>query len=118
MKLHRYEIERYPDYALDEPSEIFSEANVDAPGGLYARYRRALAEYNAVQFEIANLPELDIEPKQTRSDMLKELLPKLNDMFNAEYEAMEKRVNNDWYIQRHDDRTSLRGYLFNINELV
>ena len=58
MKLHRSEDERWPDYGLYEPSDIFGDANVDAPEGLYARYRRALAEYNAVQFEIANLPEL------------------------------------------------------------
>ena len=58
MKLHRYPAERYPDYELSEPGELWDEANVDAPEGLYARYRRALAEYNAVQFEIANLPEL------------------------------------------------------------
>ena len=95
MKLHRWKDERYPDYVLDEPTDLWGDANVDAPEGLYARYRRALAEYNAVQFEISNLPGVEDEPKQTRSDVLKELLPKLNDMFNAEYEAMEKRVNND-----------------------
>ena len=91
MKLHRWKDERYPDYGLDEPSDIFGEANVDAPAGLYARYKRALAEYNAVQEEIANLKVIDTETKQTRSDMLKELLPEINAMFNAEYEAMEKR---------------------------
>ena len=95
MKLHRWKDERYPDYGLDEPSDIFGEANVDAPAGLYARYKRALAEYNAVQEEIANLKVIDTETKQTRSDMLKELLPEINAMFNAEYEAMEKRTNND-----------------------
>ena len=91
MKLHRYPAERYPDYGLYKPSDIFGDANVDAPEGLYARYRRALAEYNAVQEEIANLKVIDTETKQTRSDMLKELLPEINAMFNAEYEAMEKR---------------------------
>ena len=95
MKLHRYPAERYPDYELCEPGELWDEANVDAPAGLYARYKRALAEYNAVQEEIANLKVIDTEPKQTRSDMLKELLPEINAMFNAEYEAMEKRTNND-----------------------
>ena len=58
MKLHRYPAERYPDYELSEPSELFDEANVDAPAGLYARYKRALAEYNAVQEEIADLKEI------------------------------------------------------------
>ena len=91
MKLHRWIDERYPDYCLDEPSEMFDDANVNVPATLYARYRRALAEYNAVQEEIANLKVIDTETKQTRSDMLKELLPEINAMFNAEYEAMEKR---------------------------
>jgi len=59
MKLHRWKDERYPDYALDEPTDLWGDANVDAPEGLYARYRRALAEYNAVQEEIANLKGLD-----------------------------------------------------------
>ena len=95
MKLHRWKDERYPDYSLDEPSDIFGDANVDAPEGLYARYKRALAEYNAVQREIADLKGIDTEPEQTRSDMLKELIPEINAMFNAEYEAMEKRTNND-----------------------
>ena len=95
MKLHRWKDERWPDYGLYEPSDIFGEANVNAPEGLYARYKKALAEYDAVQREIADLPKLAIEPKQTRSDMLKELLPEINAMFNAEYEAMEKRTNND-----------------------
>ena len=95
MKLHRWKDERYPDYKLCEPGKLWDEANVDAPEGLYARYRRALAEYNAVQEEIANLKVIDTETKQTRSDMLKELLPEINAMFNAEYEAMEKRTNND-----------------------
>ena len=95
MKLHRWENERYPDYALDEPTKLWGDANVEVSEELYARYKKALAEYNAVQFEISNLPGVEDEPKQTRSDVLKELLPKLNDMFNAEYEAMEKRVNND-----------------------
>ena len=58
MKLHRWENERYPDYALDEPSKLLGEANVDAPAGLYARYKRALAEYNAVQEEIGDLKEI------------------------------------------------------------
>ena len=44
MKLHRYPAERYPDYELSEPGELWDEANVDAPEGLYARYKRALAE--------------------------------------------------------------------------
>ena len=91
MKLHRYKDERYPDYCLEETSELWGDANVDAPEGLYARYRRALAEYNAVQEEIANLKVIDTETKQTRSDMLKELIPEINAMFNAEYEAMENR---------------------------
>ena len=59
MKLHKSEDERYPDYGLYEPSDIFGEANVNAPATLYARYKRALAEYNAVQEEIANLKELN-----------------------------------------------------------
>ena len=59
MKLHRWKDERYPDYSLDEPSDIFGDANVDAPAGLYARYKRALAEYDAVQREIANLKGID-----------------------------------------------------------
>ena len=63
MKLHRYPAERYPDYELSEPGELWDEANVDAPAGLYARYRRALAEYNAVQEEIANLKVIDTESK-------------------------------------------------------
>ena len=95
MKLHRWKDERWPDYGLYEPSDIFGEANVNAPEELYERYKKALAEYNAVQREIDGLQELDTEPKQTRSDMLKELLPEINAMFNAEYEAMEKRTNND-----------------------
>ena len=95
MKLHRWKDERWPDYGLYEPSDIFGEANVNAPATLYARYKRALAEYNAVQREIADLKGIDTEPEQTRSDMLKELIPEINAMFNAEYEAMEKRTNND-----------------------
>ena len=59
MKLHKSEDERYPDYALDEPTKLWDEANVDAPAGLYARYKKALAEYNAVQREIANLKRID-----------------------------------------------------------
>ena len=31
MKLHRSEDERWPDYGLYEPSDIFGEANVDVP---------------------------------------------------------------------------------------
>lgn len=58
MKLHRWKDERYPDYTLDEPSNMFGEANVDAPEELYARYKRALTEYDAVQREIADLKEL------------------------------------------------------------
>ena len=58
MKLHRYESERYPDYELSEPGELWDEANVDAPAGLYARYKKALAEYDAVQEEIANLKRI------------------------------------------------------------
>ena len=59
MKLHRWKDERYPDYVLDEPTDLWGDANVDAPEGLYARYRRALAEYNDVQEEIANLKRID-----------------------------------------------------------
>ena len=55
MKLHRSEDERWPDYGLYEPSDIFGEANVNAPEELYERYKKALAEYNAVQLEISNL---------------------------------------------------------------
>ena len=94
MKLHKSEDERYPDYSLYEPTDYW-KANVEVPEELYERYKKALAEYDAVQKEIDCLQELDTEPKQTRSDMLKELLPEINAMFNAEYEAMEKRTNND-----------------------
>ena len=59
MKLHRWENERYPDYALNEPSDIFGKANVEVPEELYERYKKALAEYNAVQREIANLKRID-----------------------------------------------------------
>ena len=55
MKLHRSEDERWPDYGLYEPNDIFGEANVEVPEELFERYKRALAEYNAVQREIANL---------------------------------------------------------------
>ena len=55
MKLHRWKDERWPDYGLYEPSDIFGEANVNAPEELYERYKKALAEYNAVQLEISNL---------------------------------------------------------------
>ena len=58
MKLHRCEADRFPDYELYEPTELFDKANVEVPEGLYARYKRALSEYNHVQFEIANLQEL------------------------------------------------------------
>ena len=58
MKLHRSEDERYPDYGLYEPSDIFGEANVEVPEELFERYKRALAEYNAVQREIDGLQEL------------------------------------------------------------
>ena len=55
MKLHRYTEERYPEYCLDKPSRLWGEANVDVPEELYERYKKALAEYNAVQLEISNL---------------------------------------------------------------
>lgn len=58
MKLHRWENERYPDYALDEPTKLWGDANVEVSEELYARYKKALAEYNAVQEEIADLQEL------------------------------------------------------------
>ena len=58
MKLHRYETERYPDYALDEPSDIFGKANVEVSDYLYARYKKVVADYEAIQKEIADLPEL------------------------------------------------------------
>ena len=58
MKLHRWKDERWPDYGLYEPSDIFGEANVEVPEELFERYKRALAEYNAVQEEIADLKEL------------------------------------------------------------
>ena len=59
MKLHKSEDERWPDYGLYEPSDIFGEANVDAPEELYERYKKALAEYDAVQREIDGLQELN-----------------------------------------------------------
>ena len=59
MKLHKSEDERWPDYGLYEPSDIFGEANVNAPEELYERYKKALAEYDAVQREIANLKRID-----------------------------------------------------------
>mgnify|MGYP003351753199 FL=1 len=55
MKLHRWKDERWPDYGLDEPSDIFGEANIEVPEELYERYKKALTEYDAVQREIANL---------------------------------------------------------------
>ena len=58
MKLHRWENERYPDYALDEPTKLWGEANVEVSEELYERYKRALAEYDAVQKEIDGLQEL------------------------------------------------------------
>ena len=48
MKLHRWKDERWPDYGLYEPSDIFGEANVNAPEELYERYKKALAEYNEI----------------------------------------------------------------------
>ena len=59
MKLHRWKDERWPDYGLYEPSDIFGEANVEVPEELFERYKRALAEYDAVQREIANLKGID-----------------------------------------------------------
>lgn len=59
MKLHRWKDERWPDYGLYEPSDIFGEANVEVPEELYERYKKALAEYDAVQREIANLKRID-----------------------------------------------------------
>mgnify|MGYP006270815569 CR=1 FL=1 len=58
MKLHRWENERYPDYSLCEPSDIFGKANVEVSDYLYARYKKVVADYEAVQEEIANLKEL------------------------------------------------------------
>ena len=58
MKLHRSEDERYPDYSLYEPTDYW-EANVEVSEELYERYKKALAEYDAVQKEIDNLQELN-----------------------------------------------------------
>ena len=72
MKLHRCEIDM-SFYELYEPTQLWEEANVDAPEGLYARYKKAYSEYHMVQYEISKLPELDIEPKQDQTDISKEL---------------------------------------------
>ena len=58
MKLHKSEDERYPDYSLYEPTDYW-KANVEVPEELYEKYKKALAEYNAIQEEIANLKELN-----------------------------------------------------------
>ena len=82
--------ERYPDYELYEIND-WSTVYVDIPEELYERYRRAYAEYNEVQLELAKLERFPIEPSRSRSDVLKELLPSVNEMFNAEYEAYAER---------------------------
>ena len=58
MKLHRSKDERWPDYSLHEPTNYW-KANVEVSEELYERYKKALAEYNAVQREIANLKRID-----------------------------------------------------------
>ena len=82
--------ERYPDYELYEIND-WSTVYVDIPEELYERYRRAYAKYNEVQAELAKLERFPIEPSRSRSDVLKELLPSVNEMFNAEYEAYAER---------------------------
>ena len=72
MKLHRCENEM-SFYELCEPTELWDEANVDAPEGLYARYKKALSEYHMVQYEISKLPELGIESTQSQTGISKEL---------------------------------------------
>ena len=57
MKLHRSEDERYPDYSLYEPTDYW-KANVEVSEELYERYKKALAEYDAIQKEIDDLQEL------------------------------------------------------------
>ena len=91
MYLILYESERYPDYELYEFSSALNKTYVNVTKELYERYRRAYTEYNEVQAELAKLERFPIEPSRSRSDMLKELLPSINEMFNAEYEAYAER---------------------------
>ena len=57
MRLHKSEDERYPDYSLHEPTNYW-KANVEVSEELYEKYKKALAEYDAIQKEIDDLQEL------------------------------------------------------------
>ena len=94
MRMTLEATERYPDYELDAIYP-WDTSYVEVPEELFERYKKVLVEYEDVQKELAKLEQFPIEPAQTRSDVLKELTPLINDMFNVEYEAMEKRTNND-----------------------
>mgnify|MGYP006265797101 FL=1 len=94
MRMTLEATERYPDYELDAIYP-WDTSYVEVPEELFERYKKVLAEYEDVQKELAKLEQFPTEPTRTRSDVLKELTPLINDMFNVEYEAMEKRTNND-----------------------
>lgn len=44
--------ERYPDYLLLEPGSIYAMAEIDVPDTTLARWRAAIADYEAVQDEM------------------------------------------------------------------